>query len=546
MMVIQIQRPNSLNLNLSLLHSSSLSHSPNFLPFIQRNSSSSRRKSFSVKCFSISKIHGYGTLDYERRPIVKWNDVYKRISFMPNSELGSVDVLNQWENEGKNLTKWDLSRVVKELRKYKRHQRALEVYDWMNNRPERFRVSSSDAAIQLDLIAKVRGVSSAEEFFERLTNKLKDRRTHGSLLNVYVHFRLKEKAESLLEKMRSKGYAVHSLPFNVMMTMYMNLKEYEKVDTLVSEMIEKKVNLDIYSYNIWLSSCGSQGEIEKMEQAFEQMSQDPTIIPNWTTFSTMASMYMKMDQFEKAEECLRKVESRIKGRDRIPFHYLLSLYGNIGKKDEIFRIWKTYKSIFPTIPNLGYHAIISSLIRLGDIEGAETLYQEWVSMKSSYDPRIGNLLIGWYVKNGDTDKALEFFKQMKEAGGVPNSSTWEVLSELHIADKSISDALSCLKEAFVAEGSKSWRPKPPNVIAFFELCQEEDDTASADVLISLLRQSNFFDEVYASAIGLSDDTIIKGDLSSKVDTADTSDVINDDENIDDDSQKLFNQLESSF
>jgi len=163
----------------------------------------------------------------------------------------------------------------------------LQIYDWMNKRPEGFRVSESDAAIQLDLIAKVRGVSSAEAFFLSLNDKLKDRRTYGALLNVYVHSRLKDKAESLLDAMRSKGYVTHSLPFNVMMTLYMNLKEYDKVDMLVSEMMEKSIRLDVYTYNIWLSSCGSQGSIEKMEQVSEQMAKDPTIVPNWTTFSTM-------------------------------------------------------------------------------------------------------------------------------------------------------------------------------------------------------------------------------------------------------------------
>jgi hypothetical protein len=48
----------------------------------------------------------------------------------------------------------------------------------MNNRPERIRISASDAAIQLDLIAKVHGVSSAEGYFLNLTNNLKDKRTY--------------------------------------------------------------------------------------------------------------------------------------------------------------------------------------------------------------------------------------------------------------------------------------------------------------------------------------------------------------------------------
>ncbi|XP_042959624.1 pentatricopeptide repeat-containing protein At1g02150-like [Carya illinoinensis] len=153
--------------------------------------------------------------------------------------------------------------------------------------------------------------------------------------------------------MRSKDYATHSLPFNVMMTLYMNLKEYDKVESMVSEMIEKSIPLDIYSYSIWLSSLGSQESAEKMEEVFEQMKLDRTINPNWSTFSRMATMYIKMGQFDKAEDFLKQVESRIKGRNRIPYHYLLSLYGNVGKKEEAYRVWKVYKASFPIIPNLG-------------------------------------------------------------------------------------------------------------------------------------------------------------------------------------------------
>ena len=69
--------------------------------------------------------------------------------------------------------------------------------------------------------------------------------------------------------------------------------------------------------------------------SFEQKSKDPTIISNWSTFSTMATMYIKMELFKKAQECLKKVDGRILGRDRVPFHYLLSLYGSVGNKDEV-------------------------------------------------------------------------------------------------------------------------------------------------------------------------------------------------------------------
>lgn len=80
----------------------------------------------SVSC-SISQVHSYGTVDYERRPMIKWNAIYKKISLIRNPELGSASVLNQWEKDGRKLTKWELCRVVKELRKYKRYKQSLEV-----------------------------------------------------------------------------------------------------------------------------------------------------------------------------------------------------------------------------------------------------------------------------------------------------------------------------------------------------------------------------------------------------------------------------------
>uniref|UniRef100_A0A6N2NKL7 Pentacotripeptide-repeat region of PRORP domain-containing protein n=1 Tax=Salix viminalis TaxID=40686 RepID=A0A6N2NKL7_SALVM len=495
-------------------------------------------KIFPVITCSISQIHNYGTVDYERRPMIKWNALYRRISLMENPELGSGSVLNQWENEGKRPTKWELCRVVKELRKYKRYQQALEVYDWMKNRQERFRLSPSDAAIQLDLIAKVRGVSTAEDFFTSLPSTFKDRRVYGALLNAYVRNRMREKAETLIDEMRDKGYVSHALPFNVMMTLYMNIKEYDKVDLMISEMNEKNIKLDIYSYNIWLSSCGSQGSADKMEQVYEQMKSDRSINPNWTTFSTMATMYIKMGQFEKAEDCLRKVESRITGRDRIPYHYLLSLYGNVGNKEEVYRVWNIYKSIFPSIPNLGYHAIVSSLVRLDDIEGAEKIYEEWLSIKTSYDPRIANIFIAAYVYQGNLDEAESFFDHMLKEGGKPNSNTWEILAQGHISERRTPEALSCLKEAFATPGSKSWKPNPANVTSFFKLCEEEVDMANKEALEGFLRQSGHLeDKAYASLLGM---PVTGDELSTKEDR--TGDQIDDE----DGSEMLVSQLNGSL
>ncbi|XP_073291319.1 pentatricopeptide repeat-containing protein At1g02150 [Primulina huaijiensis] len=466
-----------------------------------------------ITCSSISQVHSYGTVDFEKRPMLNWNAMYKEISMMENPELGAASVLNQVENGGNKISKWELCRIVKELRKFRRFKYALQVYEWMNNRREYYRITTSDTAIQLDLIAKVHGISSAERYFLKLPEALKDKRIYGSLLNAYARARMKEKAEAQMNTMRKRGYASHALPFNVMMTLYMNQKDHEKIESLISEMLESKIALDIYSYNIWLTTRGSQGSPEEMEQVFEQMQLDPTINPNWTTFSTMATAYIKFNQFEKADDCLKKIESRITGRDRIPYHYLISLYGSAGKKDEVFRMWNIYKSTFSNIPNSGYHTLISSLVRLGDIDEAEKRYDEWLSVKSAYDPRIANLLLSFYTKKGLSEKAWTFFDEMIEGGRKPNSMTWEILAEDHIRNMRILEALSFLQNAASAEGSKNWRPRPANVVSILEILDQESDQPSKDTLFEILRQMGCLNDVnYMSYIPISDGGTFNGNF----------------------------------
>jgi hypothetical protein len=47
------------------------------------------------------------------------------------------------------------------------------------------------------------------------------------------------------------------------------------------------------------------------------------------------------------------------------------LYGSVGNKDEVYRVLNNYKPMFSSIPNLGFHVVISSLVGMDDIEGAK-------------------------------------------------------------------------------------------------------------------------------------------------------------------------------
>uniref|UniRef100_A0A0A9DR42 Pentatricopeptide repeat-containing protein n=1 Tax=Arundo donax TaxID=35708 RepID=A0A0A9DR42_ARUDO len=155
----------------------------------------------------VAKVHNYGTVDYERRAPLRWGTLYRRVAVGHGGRpVGRT--LGAWDEGERRLDKWELCRIAKELRKFRRFNLALQVYDWMRERRDRFPLSSSDMAIQLDLIAKVRGVPHAEKYFVELPDTMKDKRTYGSLLNVYAQAMLKEKTEDTFEQMRKKGIRI--------------------------------------------------------------------------------------------------------------------------------------------------------------------------------------------------------------------------------------------------------------------------------------------------------------------------------------------------
>ena len=76
---------------------------------------------------SFSQVHSYGTVDFEKRERLKWSSLYRKIAMMEDPGIGASSVIEKWELEERKISKWDLCRVVKELRKFRRFKLALDV-----------------------------------------------------------------------------------------------------------------------------------------------------------------------------------------------------------------------------------------------------------------------------------------------------------------------------------------------------------------------------------------------------------------------------------
>ncbi|XP_007050629.2 PREDICTED: pentatricopeptide repeat-containing protein At4g02820, mitochondrial [Theobroma cacao] len=396
----------------------------------------------------------------------------------------AVVTIRKWQEEGRTVRKYELNRVVRELRKLKRYKHALEICEWMRLQQD-IKLLPGDYAVHLDLIAKVRGLASAEKFFEDLPDQMRGQATCTALLHTYVQNKLFAKAETLMEKMSECGFVKCPLPFNHMLSLYISEGQLEKVPGIVQEL-KKNTSPDIVTYNLLLSVCASQNKIETAEEILHDLKK-AKIDPDWMTCSALTTLYIRGKEFEKATSTLKDMEKKASRKNRVAYSSLLSLHTNMGDKDGVQRIWKKMKSCFRKMNDAEYTCMISSLVKLGDFEEAEILYNEWESVSGSADARVPNILLAAYINQERMEIAEDFYERIVQKGISPCYTTWELLTWGYLKNQRIEKVLDCFERAV---GSvRKWNPNDRLVGEVFKKLEELGNTEGVEKLLVILRNA---------------------------------------------------------
>lgn len=404
----------------------------------------------------------------------------------------AVITIRKWKEEGHTVRKYELNRIVRELRKLKRYKHALEICEWMRLQQD-IELLPGDYAVHLDLIAKVRGLNSAEKFFEDLPERMTGHPACAALLHVYVQNNLSAKAEALMEKMSECGFLKNCLPYNHMISLYISNGQLEKVAGVIQEL-KKNTSPDVVTYNLWLTACASQNDVETAEQIFLELKK-AKIDPDWVTYSALTNLYIKKALHEKASNTLKEMEKKASQKNRVAYSSLLSLHTNMGDKDGVCRIWKKMKSCFHKMNDAEYTCMLSSLVKLGEFEEAENLYSEWESVSGTGDARVSNILLAAYINRDQMEMAEKFYNRMVEKGIAACYTTWELLTWGYLKKKQMEKVLHYFPKAV---GSvKKWDPHERLVREMFKKLGEQGNVEGAEQLLVILRNAGHLStEVY--------------------------------------------------
>lgn len=363
----------------------------------------------------------------------------------------------------------------------------VQVMEWMKRRNINF--SFTDYALYIDLLGKSKGVAETESFFDGLEQKNKNQYTYGALLNCYCRKSKAEKALELFNKMDELKMISNSLAYNNLMTMYLKLGQPEKVSPLLEQMKQKNITVCSYSYTLWIQSCAGLNDMDGVKRVLEEINEKGEDRLGWRFYSTLASIYIKADAYEKAEIALKKVEES-KPAEREAYHYLISLYANMSNIGEVKRIWNVLKSILKPL-NMSYLVLLQALLKLDDIDGLKEVFCEWKSLGTSYDRRLAYPVLRAYLKRDMYDEAVSVFDEAKKKYKGPFAKIRESFMLYYLRTRQLDLALSEMGAA-ISEGKK-WKPMEETVHAFFRFFMEEKDTNGAEEFWKTLKSLNCLD-----------------------------------------------------
>ncbi|PIA61069.1 hypothetical protein AQUCO_00300528v1 [Aquilegia coerulea] len=426
-------------------------------------------------------------------------DLYRRLSALGSrTDVNVGDTINEWIKEGKSVEKSAILGFVRELRKYKKHDHALQLLEWLDKRGRD--LSHGDLAVRLDLIAKAKGLDSAEEYFMSLPESSKNKFTYGALLNCYCVEKMTDKAMDLLEKMKKLNCASTRLVYNNLISLRMKVGEPEKVPSLVKEMKEKSITPNVLTYSALMNSYALLKDIDKAEGVIEEMKED-RVGCDWSTYANLASIYVKAGHFDKANSTLEEIEKRNDLREPKAYHILIGLYSLTSNRLGVDRVWGSLQSAFPKLSNRCYLHKLQALHRLGDIDDLEKCFKEWESNCANYDIRLVNVLIESYLHREMIKEAEAVREAAEKKGCKPNFRTLEMLMNFYLKERQVDSALKCLENAGSRLKDNEWKPNEDSVSMFLKYLEEEKDVNGAENLLKSLKKFRSINtEVYESLI----------------------------------------------
>lgn len=429
-----------------------------------------RSSTFRVSLFSSSK---------------RQHNLYQRLQKCYEQRVSVIPVLDKWVAQVGEIRQQTLQLLITDFRKHRRFMPALQIAEWMSSSRKRYAITPELVAIQLDLLLKVHGLEQVEKYFNQLEDGSIDLPVYTALMNCYGEAKFLEKAEATMEHIR-KFDSSSVLPYNILLRLYYVKQKHDQLDALVQQMQDEGIVYDKITHKILLNAY-TRYDLEQMEKLLVKMELDGRFTVDFDSYATAAKGYLKAGAFDKAIVLLKKAESLIGVRaSSTAYLSLITYYATMQRKEDVHRIWGLLPEV-AKLYNNAYVSMISSLVKVDDLDGARKILEEWEGTSNTFDIQIPNLVIRAYCKKGNVGDAAVMVKRLVDAGEEPNAQTLSHMALGYLKNGEMEKAAEMKKKAFLCN-LRGWQPNLIVVGGCIEYLQNKGDAYGIKEMLVLLEK----------------------------------------------------------
>ncbi|XP_057947806.1 pentatricopeptide repeat-containing protein At1g80270, mitochondrial-like [Malania oleifera] len=422
------------------------------------------------------------TVVSEKKPDSKRvpSELFKAVMAAPG--LSIHNALDKWVEEGKELSRAEISLAMLNLRKRRMYGRALQLYEWLETNKQ-IDFVERDYASRLDLIAKIRGLQKAEQYIEKIPQSFRGEVIYRTLLANCVATSNVKKAEQLFNKMKDLEFPITSFACNQLLLLYKRIDKKKIADVLLL-MEKENVKPSLFTYRILIDTKGQSNDITGMDQIVETMK-DEGIEPDISTQALIAKHYISGGLKEKAEAVLKEMEGSNIRENRGACRALLPLYAALGKADDVGRLWKVCEAN-PRLDDC--MAAIEAWGKLKKIEEAEAVFDRMVKTWKKLASRHYSALLKVYANHKMLTKGKDLVKRMADSGARIGPLTWDALVKLFVEAGEVEKADSVLQKA---AHQNQLRPMFCSFMAIMDQYAKRGDVHNSEKIFHRMRQAGY-------------------------------------------------------
>ncbi|KAK6143846.1 hypothetical protein DH2020_024194 [Rehmannia glutinosa] len=368
-----------------------------------------------------------------------------------SSKSSVSDILNNWVNQGNAVKRYDLVDLSSYFRSHKNFRAALQK---------------------------------------------KQIKRHGALLGCYCRERDFSKAFEIFEEMKILNYST-TLNYNNMLSLYYGTEQPEKVIALVQEMEEKNIAPDLYTYNLLINSYAALKNLDAIEGVLEKMKSN-NVECDLFTCGNLATVYLNSGLHDKANVFLGMMEKMEIQPDKNAFEAcrtLIKLYSEMNDLSGVNRAWERLKSAFPSRIILVTFSCFWLFPNWGIKKTLRSFFKEWEKGCSSYDYRLPNVLLEYYLSRDMIEKATSLYESLADRGTEPNLRTLNLFATLCVKNSQIDLGLKYLEMGLDKAKTRNskWFPTDETIKLFLDYFEENHDSDRAEKFIQRMKTLNRLD-----------------------------------------------------